>query len=741
MSSCKGRAYIKRLGRGAKLRKVEGSPKTVPTSGQLLLSADSVSSVAPIVVGSTPSGSGRDRVWSYPTPLLRQAAVCEETVSPIPLDPSSLSGEREVDSRPLTSAPVFEDIGLLGQAHSPLRGTSHGYGDRIVFLPCRLSPTVCTQNSTFSTEYGVTGHVASSDGGRDSGVDARSVATVRGSPPVVGLTDSYGEGTSFSSLPGFQPGLRGARDFAMTDTRPATAGVSGSVTGEGTAAASMPASSAAVASLAPVVSSTVTGVPLLSSPFSGLTAAAVGPVCSTSSMGVSGPGFPSWFSPWGSQVNAPYPSQWAQSPVFHGGWQGGMGVPVGQPFPTPPVGGMGAMGTPFPPQSLPPPWGPATGQGFYQPQPASRPVVASLPVGPLHSDIRSLPAGEPLSSASEEETVSEEEAPPSFSFREAISCLAAFAPESVTSTVTAPPLSLSAADKLLGVIPSRADSSPRLKESALVTGELASVQAVIRGGAEAPKHGCAVGFRSALNSGRFLKPGTFLLRNVVGHEEIPGSAQSLSDDDGLLLPEGLKDGLRQSANAKSQVTDKTLADLEELARRSLVATSVLDSFLGGLVAALKDPSQESFAVRGDVDAPAVATLVRAMSGALKSSANSASKSLVNTVLARRDGLLASSLASQQSRKNLRAVPLDPQSSMFSGHVGPTLDKQAETDRTLSTLPRPQAVKRAAVAPASFPPSNKKKKEDNKSGGWRKSKGTGQKGQKAKKPSAPKPPPQ
>ena len=58
-----------------------------------------------------------------------------------------------------------------------------------------------------------------------------------------------------------------------------------------------------------------------------------------------------------------------------------------------------------------------------------------------------------------------------------------------------------------------------------------------------------------------------------------------------------------------------------MARRGLETTSVMDSFLGGLVGALKDPGSDTFQLRQDLDASAILAFIQTLAQGLKASAN------------------------------------------------------------------------------------------------------------------------
>ena len=403
-------------------------------------------------------------------------------------------------------------------------------------------------------------------------------------------------------------------------------------------------------------------------------------------------GAPQWPPSWGPQgYPSQGPSSWARSP--YQAWHAGIGYGLGgQQLPL----------APFPPQ-----WAqtqPEMPFSFSSGRPGTDREACSAP--PATSPRPSTPCPESLSASEEEdrqEEGSDDDDAPSHGFSPSVAMdyLKHYASDLVTEVAPAAPEALSFTEKLLGSSNADSSSGSLLKESAMVTSALDHVLAEVRGRAEAPVPGSAVNFRSPLPSGQFLKPGTFSrsLKGLLKHEKIPASRHSVSDDDLLLVPENMRKGNFPGI----RIPDRFLSDQEELSRRVLASSSLLDSFMGGLIATLKDPLKDGFSLREDVDASAVATFMHSMNEALKASSSAVARLHVNSVLARRDGLLASSMASQASKKNLRAVPLDTQGSLFGSHVGPTLDKQVEQAKT-SNFIRPRAPKRQAPVPRSGLPS-------------------------------------
>ena len=320
--------------------------------------------------------------------------------------------------------------------------------------------------------------------------------------------------------------------------------------------------------------------------------------------------------------------------------------------------------------------------------------------GELNADTSDAVAGEAVcydsgSSAPDYDDVSEpEEASLPFSFQDAVSCLGYFAPEKTVAFEAPSVAAPSFAEELLG--PSIAKNQPRslLKESAMVLSALGLAEKEVRGGSSAPSPAAPALINGALPVGTFLKPHRAIpsFARILRYEALAESRLTPSDDDSLLHSRAPA----RIANRRVTLHDKFLSDQEECSRRSLVAHSVLDSFLGGLIAALRDPSKDEFQVRSDVDNSAVTLLVRSMAATLQASTAGVARSHVNTVLARREAFLSESLASSSSKKNLRALPLDPQGSFFGSHAGPTLEKQAEQART-SAFVRPQAFKRPRPA--------------------------------------------
>ena len=137
--------------------------------------------------------------------------------------------------------------------------------------------------------------------------------------------------------------------------------------------------------------------------------------------------------------------------------------------------------------------------------------------------------------------------------------------------------------------------------------------------------------------------------------------------------------------------DKNAQDWVELLGRGLESTSVMDSFLGGLVDALNEPSSPSFVLRDDVDSDSVISFFQAISENLKFVASAFATLHVNLTLCRRDGVLSRApmlKKSQSSQASLRVVPVCS-SALFGGsHIQPTIHSLAESRRDLAfAVPR------------------------------------------------------
>ena len=281
----------------------------------------------------------------------------------------------------------------------------------------------------------------------------------------------------------------------------------------------------------------------------------------------------------------------------------------------------------------------------------------------------------------------------SFSFGEAVDRLAAVSPDSVGAAPETAS-SLSAAERALGGAPTKSSPSLCLKESTMVAEVFHSTLAKTRGNAEPPAVGSVPAIPSALPCGHFLTmknlKSPFKKRPVLG-DSFPTSFLPVTQEDMLLLGE---DDRNSNSPRSFAVKDKVLAEWELLAAKGLESVSVMDSFLGGLVSSIKDPSSSSFAVREEVDTADVVSFVRTISDSLKFAASSFASLQVNLTLCRRDAILSRSPVLKKSPSTLASLRVVPvrQASLFGGdHISPTIHSLAETRRDLAfVIPRQPA---------------------------------------------------
>ena len=88
-------------------------------------------------------------------------------------------------------------------------------------------------------------------------------------------------------------------------------------------------------------------------------------------------------------------------------------------------------------------------------------------------------------------------------------------------------------------------------------------------------------------------------------------------------------------------------------------TSVMDSFLGGWVGALRDPNLDSFQLRQHLDAPAVLACIQTLEQGLKASADIFARLHLNLIRARRDSTMSapSVVRTTALRASLRTLPV------------------------------------------------------------------------------------
>ena len=90
----------------------------------------------------------------------------------------------------------------------------------------------------------------------------------------------------------------------------------------------------------------------------------------------------------------------------------------------------------------------------------------------------------------------------------------------------------------------------------------------------------------------------------------------------------------------ASIPERYLVDSEEMARMGVETTSIMDSFLGGLVGALRDPESDSSHLRQDLDAPAILAFIQTLAQGLKASADIFARLHLNPILARRDSTMS-----------------------------------------------------------------------------------------------------
>ena len=124
------------------------------------------------------------------------------------------------------------------------------------------------------------------------------------------------------------------------------------------------------------------------------------------------------------------------------------------------------------------------------------------------------------------------------------------------------------------------------------------METALRGGVEPPSLGDsdpAPIFPNPLGVGRFLRPHSRLRAfyskaPLLSGTSLPTSTLSSNESEKLLLC--------RPAGSFVSVSDRTLLDWEETARMGLEAASLADSFLGGVVSSLQEPSEDPGAGSG-----------------------------------------------------------------------------------------------------------------------------------------------
>ena len=408
----------------------------------------------------------------------------------------------------------------------------------------------------------------------------------------------------------------------------------------------------------------------------------------------------------GGSGHTPFPAFMAPGPrpMRHFSGDGFYHAPPYYPYPWQPQG----YGSPW--------WGgcppmqgsfPSSGhsQGAYPPLPPASPPRPPLPPTP---PVDMSSERDSTSSVYEEdlEDGDEHEEEFSYSFSDAVSRLAIVSPDSI-GVAPETKSSLSAAERALGRVP-KSSLSSRLQESTMVAEAFRSAEAKARGEADAPLPGSIPEIPNALSLGNFLKPIKPPQKiGVVANPSFPVKPVPLTQDDLSLLGEASVSDYKGVRSLT--LKDKQAQEFIELASRGLESTSVIDTFLGGLVEALNEPSAPSFVLREEIDTDSVVSFIQAISENLKFVASSFSTLQVNLTLCRRDGLLSRSpilKKSQSTQSSLRVVPVCSTALFGGSHIQPTIHSLAESRRDLAfVLPRQSA--RAPFRSADRGPQNRR----------------------------------
>ena len=132
-----------------------------------------------------------------------------------------------------------------------------------------------------------------------------------------------------------------------------------------------------------------------------------------------------------------------------------------------------------------------------------------------------------------------------------------------------------------------------LQESCMMAATMCHVQEEARAQNPEAAPGSLPDIPGVLPCGKFVRQGKSLFTKgaPLSNSAIPSTTLCISQDDLLLIPE--RSHSSKLAHYVS-TSDRAHMDWEEMVRRGLKATSVMDSLLGGLVGVLKDPEWDAF---------------------------------------------------------------------------------------------------------------------------------------------------
>ena len=266
-----------------------------------------------------------------------------------------------------------------------------------------------------------------------------------------------------------------------------------------------------------------------------------------------------------------------------------------------------------------------------------------------------------------------------------MSHLQAALPEAVVSHSVAPDLPPAGSAKILGARPQQL-TAPSVQEPSALGAALAAAHRSCLGLKPAeelvpPSDGPATAPPSALETGKFLPLPKPRAASAIptSFRSLPDKPVGLSADDWSLVTSASK---ASALPAKASVPMAVLLTAEEASRRSLSDAAVGEQITAGLASLLCAPDSDGNASLRDLeelDLTAVRSLLFALSEIFSRLLGTLSASYFNSVLIRRDRLLAVSSLDKPARMALRASPLST-SSLFGGRVGPTVKSAADKRR-------------------------------------------------------------
>ena len=733
--SSKGKAYLKRLGGKARVRKISSLPGESPSHSPptLCLGSD--------LLSAPPHASSLSSPTPLPTSLSHSSPFSSELASDSSLSPGFLPSvlgvisSQNLQRKPGRMANLGPATTCPDSHRSPGRRTPFAppLGEGLL-LPQPPQQTTHMAGLGGSGKPPLTTHRAGSGGSRRPS----ATATRSASPPTEAEETfaTLGEGLVLQP-PQTSPMLGLGGSSTPPITSPATgSGGRRKVSETATRPASPKGKAREVTTASLQVRSAPTVVPPLAVTAQNSSAATATVTTQPhAAVNVTVPG-----SQWGPSLTpqgsaTPWGSQWFPQP-FMGGfpcptqgqqplpswWQPlssmqqlatlglAQALPARMPFwpgsaPQPPASGaplVPPMGSQSPGGATPSTPGPSLagsarqqappqlGSSLERPGPILPPLDHADPILPPRD--QAPESDNDSSKGSEWDEVSEQgsDVPPAdqqlWSLAASLAQLSEYAPSALVEGGEVPQsqaTGLTAAELALGAVARPSTSPPSLRESSMVATAVRRIQEEVRANHPEAAPASVPDFPGALPSGKFIRPGKPLFAKGVplAHSAIPTATLRLSQDDMLLVPE--RSRLSKSPRLAS-IPERYLVDSEEMARRGLETTSVMDSFLGGLVGALRDPGSDTFQLRQDLDAPAILAFIQTLAQGLKASADVFARLHLNPILARRDlTMSASSVARTPAlRSSLRSLPVS-QAGLFNDHVQAVIRRQADVNRDMA----------------------------------------------------------